>query len=132
MADDLKSFIGESIFIKFSDVNPIEGTYLGYNIEDDQFNPGTKKLVVAMSIDGKEKRFSSKSTRLARALLDIEVGQKISVERTGQLMKTNYTIKVLEDEDKKNEDKKKVKEKTEEVEEERETEEEIEIEDIPF
>lgn len=61
---------GGGQFIKFDDsMTSIEGLYLGYNLEDDSFNPGEKKAVYHFEINQDKKSLSSSSKRLARAIV---------------------------------------------------------------
>lgn len=84
-------------FIKFDEANePIEGIYLGYAMEDDNFNPGLKKVVYNIEINQEKKSLSSGSKRLARALLDAKpvVGNFIKVTRIlgATQYDTTYTV----------------------------------------
>ena len=75
---------GSSQFVKFDEANtPIEGMYLGYELEDDSFNPGEKKVVYNIEINQEKKSLSSGSKRLARAVLGAkpEVGHFIKITK---------------------------------------------------
>ena len=98
---DLKDFAkSDSAFLTFGEQNPIVGIYKGTIVEDDPFMPGSKRLLITLGIDGTEKKLGSKSKRLARALVDIKEGQKISITRSGQMMETRYKVEVVGEEEK--------------------------------
>ena len=75
---------GVGQYIKFDESNtPIEGIYLGYELEDDNFNPGEKKVVYNIEIGQEKKSLSSASKRLARAVLSAkpEIGNFIRITK---------------------------------------------------
>lgn len=83
-------------FIKFDDFDgePIEAIYLGYAVEDDNFNPGEKKIVYELEINNERKALGSSSKRLARAMLaaNVEAGNFVRITRMGEGFETNYTV----------------------------------------
>ena len=93
----LKDFAagGASQYIKFDEYeNVVEGIYIGYSIEDDNFNPGQQKVVYELEMANERKIISSGSKRLARAVLKSEPkeGQFIRITRTGEGFDTNYEV----------------------------------------
>ncbi len=53
-------------YIKMKETNPVEGIYLGVDMEEDTFNPGKKLLAYKIGIEGKEKILKSGSLKLAQ------------------------------------------------------------------
>jgi hypothetical protein len=86
---------GTAGYIKFDESGePIEGVYLGFELEDDNFNPGEKRPVYNIEIDHDKKALGSSSKRLARAMLAArpKVGDFIRITRTGDGYDTNYAV----------------------------------------
>lgn len=90
---------GGSQYIRFSAETPtFEGVYLGYEFEDDTFNPGEKKVVYHIEIDRERKMLSTGSKRLARAIIAAKpvVGEFIRVTRVGESFETDYKVETSE------------------------------------
>lgn len=90
---------GTGQYIKFDETGePIEGIYLGYEMEDDHFNPGQKRIVYELEINNEKKALASGAKRLARAMLAAkpEVGNFIRITRLGEGFETNYTVETSE------------------------------------
>lgn len=99
---DLEEFAKDkgSQYVKFGDTedNVIEGMYLGYELEDDTFNPGQKRVVYLLEVDQMKKSLSSSSKRLAQAMLAAkpDAGNFIRITKTGEEYTTDYTVEVSE------------------------------------
>lgn len=94
MTDDLTNF-AEGDYLNFkARGNVIEGIYQGYTIEEDTFNPGQKRPIYAIEVEGKQKKLGSSSKRLANAFLDVnpEKGDFIRITRTGERFNTQFSV----------------------------------------
>ncbi len=94
--DSLETFArsGTSQYIKFDEMNPVEGIYTGFSLEPDVFNPGEQRVIYDLEINNERKTIASSSKRLARAVLAAkpEAGNFIRITRTGEGFDTNYTV----------------------------------------
>lgn len=96
LAEYAKGGIGQ--YIKFDESNvPIEGIYLGYELEDDNFTPGEKKIVYNIEVSQEKKSLSSGSKRLARAVLAAkpELGNFIRITRVPGATQYDTTFEVV-------------------------------------
>lgn len=89
-------FLGNSQFLQFDEEGRIEGSYLGCQLEDDNFNPGQQRVSYMFDMDGEQKGFGSSSKRLAKAFLKAnpKVGETVRITRTGEGFDTQYEVEV--------------------------------------
>lgn len=98
--DPIKQFLGNTgVFINFGqgdENHPIEGIYVGCNIEDDPFNPGRQRMVYEIEIADETKSLVSGSKRLAQQMLDVNPEPGVFIKITRILGATQYdtTFKV--------------------------------------
>lgn len=88
-----------SPYLRFdADGTPIIGVWLGYEWEEDNFNPGQKRPVYLIEVNQEKKMLSSSSRRLAQAVLKAnpKTGDFIKVTRVGEGFDTNYEVEISE------------------------------------
>ncbi len=92
--DPIKEFLGNTGgFLSFGqgdDNHPVEGVYVGCNIEDDPFNPGRQRISYDIEVDGETKSLVSGSKRLATAMLEANPEPGILLRITKILGTTQY------------------------------------------
>ena len=97
---NLRGFLQEtSKYVTFTTGVPRVITINGYTPGVDPRNPERQVVVFAVSDKGKNKTFTTGSTRLLRQLADLEErGFPVTVEitRTGEGYETDYKVKVVE------------------------------------
>lgn len=88
------AFLGNSQYLQFDEEGVIEGSYLGCQLEDDNFNPGQQRVAYLFDLDGEQKAFSSSSKRLAKAFLKAnpKVGDTVRITRTGEGYDTQFDV----------------------------------------
>lgn len=99
--EEIDEFLGPSQFLKFTPENDftIEGIFRGLKVEDDQFNPGQKRLVIDIEVDGEIRKLGTGSKRLAKKLLSAKVtpGTHFKILRFGEGFETNYEVRVVKE-----------------------------------
>ena len=80
-----------SKFLQLADGESVEGTYEGYKISANNFDPEKERVVYKLSIDGQSKYFQSAAASVARFFDLLPVGSSVKITRAGLKMDTKYT-----------------------------------------
>uniref|UniRef100_A0A6H2A1B7 Uncharacterized protein n=1 Tax=viral metagenome TaxID=1070528 RepID=A0A6H2A1B7_9ZZZZ len=98
MTEDVLKDFTKSDYLSFKDQNPIEGIYKGVRVEDDPFHKGDQRLNYTIEVDGKNRPLTSKSKRLAGAVIKAKVkeGDHIRIERIGLGFDTDFNVEKVE------------------------------------
>lgn len=98
MAKSLDQFVkGNRKFLKIAEGETFTGTYLGYVIGPNRFDP--EKEIVSYKLQPKDSDkpvvWNNGSTAVAVQMAKISQGEEIQITREGEGLKTKYTIATL-------------------------------------
>lgn len=92
----LSQFVKDnSKFLRLADGESFDGSYVGYKITTNNFDPDKEMVVYKLRYadDGKEVFWQTASCAVARLFSKFKGGEKIIITRHGALTKTKYEIK---------------------------------------
>lgn len=99
MTRTIEDFTKNDSFLSFDPTkgNEIEGTYRGYKIEEDELNQGEEKVIYSIQgTDGKLRKLTSRSKRLAKQFISVKIGESIRITRFGEGFQTQYQVRPLD------------------------------------
>jgi len=73
------------------DGESVEGTYEGYKISANNFDPEKERVVYKLTVEGQTKYFQSAAASVARFFDLLPVGSSVKITRAGLKMDTKYT-----------------------------------------
>jgi len=94
MTKTLNDFVKDnSKFLRLSNGETFEGTYVGYKVVGSKFDPEKETVIYKLRYqDGKEIYFQTASVAVARVFGNFKGGERIKIKREGEGTNTKYLI----------------------------------------